>query len=264
MKGLFSQRPSRAARALALTLCLGFLLPACGYQQPTPPPLRAVEPENMREARISKAYSVAAVRYAHSGEGLDWSKAGLLPVLIILKNKSDRAIVMNATDVKGQGSGGDFLPYPPSQASVVVTNSSIFSESVNAAGKGVGIGAIIGGGLGALLGLISGNPDAVWRGALAGGVVGGATGGVANTVQTRDELRQAVDRDLRSFAWDNAPVPPGSTKQGYIYLPAGQGITNLSFPIRTAYDDRLVDKVTLFMEAPPLPMDTREPANLSY
>jgi len=46
------------------------------------------------------------------------------------------------------------------------------------------------------------------------------------------KLKSVVRDEMRTYMWTNDPVPANYTKVGYLYLPAGKGITQLKVVVR--------------------------------
>jgi len=173
--------PGRAAATLPALVLAAVLLTSCVMGYPPPPALVLAEPASVPGAVSTAWWDVSAQGYADDGQGLDYSRAGLLPVLIVVRNKTPGYPLIDPAEVRGLAPGREYAPYPPYAAADVAEATTAFEESAKAAFRGGAAGAIIGAGVGTLLGAAVGGGDAPVRGALMRGgrrAVGGRSGSV--------------------------------------------------------------------------------------
>ncbi|MFZ5810601.1 MAG: hypothetical protein ACOY4F_01005 [Thermodesulfobacteriota bacterium] len=216
--------------AAAVLACL--LLASCVVATPPPTPQALSEPAGIPGSVSSAEWDIAAVAYAEPGPGLDYSRAGLAPVLIVFRNRGARYPMVDPAEVVGLAPGGRYASYPPIQAVDVAEASTAFDESAKAALRGGAAGAVIGAGLGTLFGAIVGGGNALWQGALIGGGVGAITGAATSLPEARRQLRRDMEADLTSLALRPVPIAPYGLMAGYVYFPAGMGIGWVRLTVR--------------------------------
>ena len=226
------KRPSRLFTAVLATLVL-FAVGCAANYRPAPPPV-VVEPGGLSGAIVTEEWDLAAVRYRYPGAGFDLQKAGLAPVILILKNKGPRYPLIWPEETRGLSGNNEYVPIPAQQAADIVINSEIGQETAQAAVRGALAGALIGGGLGALLAApIGGN--AVWQSALVGGGIGAFAGAATTIPRNAAELQMVIDQDLYNYSWKPLPAAPYAITGGYFYF-QGNPPSFLQVTIRTEND----------------------------
>jgi uncharacterized protein YcfJ len=228
----FFYGPGSALGRLAMTAFLALVLTSCVMGYPPPPPLMLSEPASVPGAVSASSFDVAAMAYADDGEGLNFSMAGLAPVLIVLRNKTAGYPLIDPAEVWGIAPGREYASYPPLAAADVAEATSAFDESAKAALRGATAGAVIGAGVGTLFGAAVGGGAALWRGALIGGGLGAFTGAVSSLPEARYQLRRGIDTELETLALRPIPAPPYGMAAGYVYFPAGAGIGWVRLTVR--------------------------------
>jgi hypothetical protein len=216
--------PCRVVASLAALALSAVLLTSCVMGYPPPPSLVLAEPAAIPGAVSTAWWDVAAQGYADDGQGLDFSRAGLMPVLIVLRNKTPGYPLVDPAEVRGMAPGREYAPYPPYQAADVAEATTAFDESAKAALRGGAAGAIIGAGVGTLIGAAAGGGAALWRGALIGGGIGAVTGAATSMPEARHQLRRGIQTELETLALRPVPAPPYGLTAGYVYFPANAGI----------------------------------------
>lgn len=219
-------------RAMAALMLAAFLLTSCVLGYPPPPALVLAEPSAIPGAVSTPAWDVAVQGYADDGQGLDYSKAGLMPVLVVMRNKTPGYPLVDPAEVRGQAPGREYTPYPPLSAADVAEATSAFEESAKAILRGGVAGAVIGAGVGTLLGAAVGGGAALWRGALIGGGIGAFTGAVSSLPEARYQLRRGIETELETLALRPVPAPPYGMAAGYVYFPANAGIGWVRITVR--------------------------------
>lgn len=158
---------------------------------------------------------------AEKAFGFDIKGAGLLPVQIVLENKSGKTleIVNNQT----------FLVDDDNRYwNIIPTNTAIdrLEKSTQLAaffGSGAGKGALLGGAagtvLGAAIGIVSGGSvgEAAVRGLAVGAAGGAVVGGVKEG--TSGEREQHITEDIRAKGLEGKVIPPESLANGFIFFP---------------------------------------------
>lgn len=238
-------------RRMSMLTLLACLLPAVWSCAPTPllpQPRRVVDPSTSSHAVHTPRWDIAAVSYGYYGEGINYDEAGLDPVLLAFKNKSNQTPQILIEEIRGVGSGGEYLVYSPDEAARLVYASESFSTRAGTIGKNTAIGAAAGAGLGALIGLLSGGNDLIWKGALIGTAAGGLTGAAVSAPNADGDLKYAVLQEMRQYAWQQAPLPPHYTRTGYLYFP-NVGIYKIKVTVRT---DRDISSYEIPVDMPPV------------
>ena len=225
--------PGRAAAILPALALAAVLLTSCVMGYPPPPALVLAEPASVPGGVSTAWWDVAAQGYADDGQGLDFSRAGLFPVLIVLRNKTPGYPLIDPAEVRGLAPGREYAPYPPLAAADVAEATTAFEESAKAAFRGGAAGAIIGAGVGTLLGAAVGGGAALWRGALIGGGIGAFTGAVTSMPEARYQLRRGIEAELETLALRPVPAPPYGMAAGYVYFPADAGIGWVRLTVRS-------------------------------
>lgn len=232
MNNLFSGRDHGSCLRAAAAVLACLVLASCVVATPPPTPPALSEPAGIPGSVSSAEWDIAAVAYAEPGPGLDYSRAGLAPVLIVFRNRGGRHPMVDPVEVVGLAPGGRYASYPPIQAADVAGASTAFDESAKAALRGGAAGAVIGAGLGTLFGALVGGGNALWQGALIGGGVGAITGAATSLPEARRQLRQDMEADLTTLALRPVPIPPYGLMGGYVYFPAGMGIGWVRLTVR--------------------------------
>ncbi|MFP4169055.1 MAG: hypothetical protein ACLFSY_09495 [Desulfonatronovibrionaceae bacterium] len=213
-----------------------FLFAACSPTDPLPQPRRVVDLTDISGAERTPDWELAAVGYEYSGQGVNYRKAGLEPVFLVLRNKSDQKPRILLDEVQGIGPDGEFLPYSVDEAERLVTASETFKLNAKNALKSGTLGAAVGAGLGAIIGSITGG-DAIASGAALGAGFGGMTLGVASVPEAQRKLKRLIREDLENHAWKETTVAPHMTRMGYVYLPGEEEIDRVRVSVRV--EDRV-------------------------
>lgn len=215
-----------------LTLVMAFVW-SCQPTQPLPQPRAVPDPSTTAGSVRTNQWDIAAIGYQYQGQGVNYAAAGLQPVLLVFKNKSDTRPQVLLSEVRGMGNGGDYMVYSVDEAGRLVLNSQEFNNTAQNMLRSGTVGAAAGAGLGALIGLLTGGNDRVWQGALIGGAVGGTAGAVSTMGESRQQLRDMVYNELSHYKWQEDPMPPFYTRSGYLYLPGNVGISGVRIVVRT-------------------------------
>lgn len=208
-------------RLLAVGLVLSLLVAACApYSAPQPQMAPVVDPATLPHAVRTPEWDLGAVRYHWAGTGLNYFEAGLLPVILIVHNHSNRVPIIYAQECRGIGPGGaQYMPYSVPQASEVVFASTAYHKSAEAAVVGGLTGAALGAGLGALIGSGFNGGWGAGPGALIGAGVGAVGGAALSQRPTMDQYRASLYQEMSTYAWRPYPLQPGTIVPGYLYFP---------------------------------------------
>lgn len=213
-------------------LCIAGLLSSCATYTPPRPQLSAVvEPSALPGAVRTSEWDLGAEYYAWQGHGINYIEAGVLPVLLLIRNHSGRYPVIYAQECRGIGAGGaEYMPYSMEQAAEVVFGSTAYKKSSEAAVVGGLTGAAMGAGLGALIG--SGFHGGAGPGALIGAGVGLLGGAAMAQGPSVDQYRASLYQEMATYAWRPAPIAPMALVPGYLYFPANVGIYAVRVVVR--------------------------------
>jgi len=216
------QRPRLLRQLLVYALCaLMMLSGACAPRQPPPPPrvYNQPMPTDVSPTYADHRVQLTAVSYAWMGQGFDFSRAGLEPVILKVVNTSGAGMQVLVDEVVGIAhDGNEYLVYTLAQAGQMVYNSEYYRTSRDAAGGAVA-GSILGAGLGSLFGLLVGGGPGAWRGAIIGAAGGGVTGALSGSSQGQARLRHEVMQELQYFVWKETYIAPQAAQVGYFYFP---------------------------------------------
>lgn len=236
-----------ALPALAV-LALCALLAACSAAPPgAGHAKRALDPAGFPQAAAGQGWEAALVRTTEGPAGVDYSTTTLLPVLLVFKNTGPGQPQVILEDVRGLGEAAEFLAYTPEEAMPLAATRTLSRKAANTAkgaAVGAGVGAALGAGAGVAVTLLTGRQDLgyAWVGAAGGGAAGALAGAALSESGFSKAELEAIRADLAANAWNEDPITPGTTRSGYLLLPAGQGIKSVRLLVRT---DEAAQAVTL-------------------
>ncbi len=223
-------------RIILVTFCSAILLSSACVQHRVPPPApRVANPPayNAPPTFTDPRWELTTLSYVYMGQGFDFSRAGLEPVVLKLVNTSGASIQVLRDEVIGIAhDGSEYLVYTMDQAGQMVYNSEYYRTSDYAAAGALG-GAALGAGLGSLFGLIAGGGPAVWQGALIGGAGGAVVGGLSGAAQGQAQLNAQVRREMQYFVWKESYIPSRGSQVGYFYFPR-VGLRAVRVTVRSA------------------------------
>lgn len=228
----FPLSPS-CGRLLAVAV-LSLLLGSCAtYTPPRPQMTAVVDPATLPSGVRTPEWDLGAVRYRWSGNGLNYYEAGLMPIILIVHNHSNRVPVIYAQECRGVGPGGaEYPPYSMEQAAEVVFASTAYKKSADAAVVGGLTGAAVGAGLGALIGSGFNGGWGAGPGALIGAGLGAVGGAALSQRPSMDQYRSSLYQEMATYAWRPNPIPPTSIIPGYLYYPASVPISAVHVTLR--------------------------------
>jgi hypothetical protein len=153
--------------------------------------------------------------------GFDVKKAGLLPVQVVMDNRSGQQVLLIADQTFLIDDNNRYWNLISNRAAVErVTKATQSGEILGGAAKGAGWGAATGAVLGAAFGVLTGESvaDAAGTGA-AVGAAGGAVYGGAQKGTDPQQPRTIAD-DLRDKGLEGKIIPDQSLANGFLFFPA--------------------------------------------
>lgn len=203
---------------LNVVLAIGFLLIGAGCAAPlrtTVAPFRLPEsyPSSIQIEGLALAVDPVDIEEQSTRSfGTDLRTADVLPLHLIVRNSGSHEFEINAAQIFGITTGGEFAgAYTLHQASQQVRDSSIGTT----AATGLAMGALAGAAAGAAIGAAAGGGEGAATGAAVGGAVGGA-GGVAEG--TSDIITHRYKRELAAQDFGDRVIAPGNIEHGFVYL----------------------------------------------
>ena len=182
-------------------------------------------PEAFPNHRVVDGVSIAGEAYAdkevaENAFGFDVRGAGLLPVQVVLDNKSGKSLELVANQTFLVDDNGGYWTLMPN--SVAVERVDKFTESgavLGGAGKGALIGAAAVGILGAAIGIVAGKNvgSAIGKGAAIGAAGGALIGGTKEGTSTEKEYR--ITDDVRAKGLEGKIIPSDHLAQGFLFFP---------------------------------------------
>jgi len=222
-----------------------------------PPPLRqdirphVVKPaDQVHNSVTQNNISVGIEPYYYSGQGLNYLRAGIHPIQVIITNNSKKNIELKTDSVLAHSSNGNlYLTYTPQEASELVINSHAMEEAANGAASG----AISGAAIGALVGLAMGVALHADPGrSAATGAIGGAVGGTAGGAQAwLARLRSATIAEINNKALRDSIIQPGFTKSGWLFFPGEVYLDELRVAIsEESTENHIIFKLPIISPTP--------------
>lgn len=212
-------------KILALLILPVFLLSACtsyktqyaGFR----PPEGYSNSQNIDGLAIgSEAF--ASRKEAEDAFGFDIKGAGLLPVQVVMENKSGRSIEFVPSQTFLVDEEGRYWSIIPTSIAINRLNESTQLASFvgKGAGKGALLGGLAGGILGAAFGIVSGRN--IGEAAARGGAVGAAGGAVIGGAQegTSGDREYRIMDDLRAKSLEGKVIQDSFLANGFIFFPA--------------------------------------------
>jgi len=199
-------------------------------------------PNNVNAGGVTVgAEAFAEQAAAREAFGFDIKKAGLLPVQVVMDNKSGDKVQVVLEQTFLVDNNNRYWNLITNRAAVErVTKASQSGAIFAGAGKGAGWGAATGAVLGAAFGILTGDSvaESAGRGAVAGAaggaVLGGAQGGT-------DPARQkTIAGDIRDKGLEGKVIPVHGLANGFLFFPAeAQSARELRLQIREIQSGKL-------------------------
>jgi hypothetical protein len=234
--------------SLWLLLLVPLTSAGCRSIEVRPAPFRP--PAQYAEHFESNGFAVAFVpildkKASRECFNVDFTRSAVLPVRVIAQNNGNREILVDAKQIFGVTSIGDFYQsYDLDQSTRIIRRSQIGSGMATSAIVGAIAGGAIGAGIGAGIGRAAGGSGDTARGAEAGAIIGGTAGAAAGAMGRADETTTRIRREMRRADWGSQVVYPGEIRTGYVFLPR-EAFAELAFNL---YD--LIDRKPISASIP--------------
>ncbi|KAF0218339.1 MAG: hypothetical protein FD174_2956 [Geobacteraceae bacterium] len=183
-------------------------------------------PEGYPGYQVVDGVSIGGEAYADKDEaekafGFDIKGAGLLPVQIVLDNKSGKSLEIVPTQSFLVDSGGRYWNLIPTNIAIdrLDKSTELAAFLGKGAGKGAILGAVAGTILGAAIGIVSGKNvgSALGKGAAIGAAGGAIIGGVKEGTSSEREYR--ITDDIRAKSLEGKVIPGDSLANGFLFFP---------------------------------------------
>lgn len=180
-------------------------------------------PNNVNAGGVTigaEAYAEQAA--AKEAFGFDIKKAGLLPVQVVMDNRSGNNVQVELDQTFLVDNNNRYWNLITNKAAVErVTKATQSGAIVTGAGKGIGWGAATGAILGAAFGVVAGESvaESAGKGAAAGAAGGAVVGGIKGGTETQDRQRTIAD-DISDKGLEGKKIPDQSLANGFLFFPA--------------------------------------------
>ena len=168
------------------------------------------------------AEAFAEKKQADAAFGFDIHGAGVLPVQIVLDNKSGQSVeVVSGQTFLVDKSGGYWKILTNHQAVTRVEKATESGAIASGAGKGAAFGALAGAVLGLAVGIVSGRNagEAVVKGGVLGGAGGAVIGGAGRAGDNREQ-QYTIAENMQEKGVEGKSIPADSLASGFIFFPA--------------------------------------------
>ncbi len=210
-------------RTLAVIVLLIMTACATSYKAK---PLPFQMPGSYPNAQDVDGAVIGARAYTDAGEakenfGFDIINAGMLPLEVVIDNKSGNSFEINPDQTFLEDREGKLWPVMSrdlayDRATKYARTKETFSEGARSGFFGATAGALIGAAIGVLTG------EDVARATGKGAAVGGAGGAVLGGAQAYayGDARREIINDLQQKSLDAKPIKPNDLAYGFIFFPA--------------------------------------------
>jgi hypothetical protein len=173
------------------------------------------------DGAVMGARAYTDVKEAEENFGFDIINAGMLPLEVVVDNKSAHSFEINAGQTFLEDQEGRIWPVMSrdlayDRATKYAQTKETFSAGARSGFFGATAGALIGAAVGVLTGEDVGR--AAGKGAAAGGA-GGAVLGGSQAYAYGDAKREIMD-DLKQKSLETKPIRPNDLAYGFIFFPA--------------------------------------------
>ncbi len=183
-------------------------------------------PQGYLNYQVVDGVSMGAEAYASSDDaenafGFDIKGAGLLPVQLVMDNKSGKSLQLVAGQTFLVDSENRYWPVVPTNIAVDrLSKSTQLATIGKGAGKGAFLGAAGGAILGAAIGIVAGENvgSALGKGAALGAAGGAVIGGAQ--AGTSGEQERTIIGDIRAKGLEGKTIPPEYLANGFLFFPA--------------------------------------------
>ena len=153
--------------------------------------------------------------------GFDIRAAGILPVQVVIDNKSDHSLIISPDQTFLIDEESNVWPIlDQSMAYDRLSKATEFSRVGPEAVKGGLLLGAAGAVIGAAIGIVTGTNvgEAVGKGAAIGAAAGAVTGG-AQGIAGHEEIRYQIKNDLQKRSLQYRAIRPGELAYGFIFYP---------------------------------------------
>lgn len=174
---------------------------------------------------------------AENAFGFDIKGAGLLPVQVVLDNKSGKNLEVVPTQSFLVDDDGRYWNLIPTNIAIdrLEKSTQLAAFFGEGAGKGALLGAAAGTILGAVIGIVSGKNvgSALGKGAVVGAAGGAIIGGVKEGTSSEREYR--ITDDIRDKSIEGKVIPGVALANGFLFFP---GEANTAKELRLQYREK--------------------------
>jgi hypothetical protein len=174
---------------------------------------------------------------AEKAFGFDIKGAGLLPVQIVLDNKSGQSLELVSAQTFLVDDGGRYWNVIPTGVAIdrLEKSTQLAAFLGKGAGKGAVLGAVAGTILGAALGIVAGRNvgSAIGKGAALGAAGGALIGGAKEGTSGEREYR--ITDDIRAKGIEGKVIPAEHLANGFLFFP---GEADTAKELRLQYRER--------------------------
>jgi len=211
-------------RQISVFLILSLILSGCTRYHSQYIPFKP--PEGYGNHTLINGVAVGGEAYpgkkqAEHAFGFDIRATGLLPVMLVLDNKSGQTVEIVGSQCFLIDNSGFYWPVVTNEVAFQrLEQSTQFASYVGSgAGKGAVLGAAIGGLLATALGIVSGQSVATWlgKGAALGGAGGAVIGGIHEGSSSSREIQ--ISNDLRDKGLEGKLIPDQYLANGFLFFP---------------------------------------------
>jgi hypothetical protein len=182
-------------------------------------------PEAYANRQVTDGVTMAGEAYAdkeaaEKAFGFDIRGAGLLPVQVVLDNKSGKSLqLVTSQTFLVDDNGGYWVVVPNHAAAERVDKYTQAGAVLGGAGKGALIGGAAVGLLGAAIGIVSGKNvgSALGKGAAIGAAGGAIIGGAKEGTSSEKERR--IADDVRDKGLEGKTISSDYLAQGFLFFP---------------------------------------------
>ena len=194
----------------------------------------------------AEAYADKAA--AKEAFGFDVKKAGLLPVQVVMDNRSGDKVELVRDQTFLVDKNNRYWNLIANKAAVERVNKATQSGAIlSGSGKGAGLGAATGAVLGAAFGVLTGSSvaEATGKGAAVGAAGGAVYGGAKGGTDTN--RRRTIADDIRDKGLEGKIMPDQSLANGFLFFPAeAQTARELRLQIKESVSGKISSLVLKF------------------
>lgn len=232
-----------------------FILAGCASHghRVSPVPLPGTQPEHVAVNGVEMlAVAYLDKKTAEERFGFDVRGAGLLPVQLVIDNRSTQSVSINSGQTFLIDKIGQAWPLLPAEEAYQRVKGHV---EMGETAKGTVKPAVLLGAAGALagfaVGILTGEDigESIGKGAVLGGTVGALAGGTAAYATASEKIRT----DLAQRTLRNRPVEPGHLAYGFLFFPGRKEATSVQQLRLTVTVGEEPHVLNLFLSKPSVP-----------